>query len=230
MIGRLELWRRRSPERRALIALGVSMSAAAGPAVLAAPASAQLSAGCSQSGSEVTCSYSSGSNEVAIPNGVRFVRVDAAGGMGSAGSQPGGGAGGVGDEVDGTLPVHGPTTLWAVVGGNGSTPPFGGGPGGANGGGNGGNLFGGSGGGASDVRTSESDLTTRLLVAAGGGGGGGFGTGGTNAQPVRLPGGNGGDAGMAGGPGTLFPSSPLPVGSGGEPGTNAAGGRRACCQ
>jgi len=81
-MGRLELWRTRVSEQRALIALGVSV-ATAGPALLAEPAGAQLSPGCSQSGSDVTCFYTSGSNEVEIPAGVASVQLWAAGGVGA---------------------------------------------------------------------------------------------------------------------------------------------------
>lgn len=217
---RIEVWRRRSPERRALIALGASMSAAAGPAVLAAPASA-LSPGCTRSGREVTCYYGSGTNKVWIPPGVTSVDVTAVGGTGAT-SGPGGdegGIGGTGDEVTGSLPVTGPTVLWALVGGNAS-----GSTGGANGGGDGGSGelgAGGGGGGASDVRTSESDLTSRLLVAAGGGGGG------ASAETIDVPantytdvpGANGGNAGAAGANGGYDVG-----GIGGGAGTSTKGG------
>jgi hypothetical protein len=197
---RFGFWRKRVSEQRALVALGVSV-AAGGPAALAAPANAQLSPGCSQSGSTVTCTYTSGSNAVAIPAGVSSVLAVADGGRGNSDANI---PGGEGASVDGDLSVAGPATLWAVVGGNGN-----GSGSAANGGVDGG-------GGASDVRTSQSDLTSRLLVA-GGGGGAGLGAYGQTSGPAS----SGGNAGMPGSDGI---NVGVEGGAGGGAGTTKAGG------
>ena len=166
----------------------------AGLALVAQPVSAALPSACTLSGSTVTCTWTSGSNQFAVPNGVTTLRVLAVGGKG--GDIVGGPAGGFGAGVTGDITVTPGTSVFAVVGGNGGNPAFPGpGIGGANGGGAGGGTSAG-GGGASDVRTSQADLSTRLIVAAGGGGGGqdGGASGGS--------GGPGGAAGSAGGTGT----------------------------
>jgi hypothetical protein len=134
--------------------------------------------GCAQSGRNVACTYSSGSNPFTVPAGVTSIHVVAVGGKGA------GNSGGAGAVVSGDLSVSSGSTLFAVVGANGGGQT----PGGA-GGGTGAtdmngisDTFGGDGGGASDVRSSANDLATRRLVAGGGGGGGGFGLAQVGAQ------------------------------------------------
>jgi hypothetical protein len=135
---------------------------------------AALPAGCSLSGRAVTCTYSSGTSPLTVPQGVSSIHVVAVGGAGDSG--------GSGARVEADLAVASGATLYAVVGGNGTGRDPG-----ANGGGMGGipgicvNAptvpfcstglgTGGGGGGASDLRTSRDDPSSRLLVAAGGGG------------------------------------------------------------
>jgi hypothetical protein len=184
---------------------------------------AALDPGCSQSGTTVTCTYSSGDNAFTVPSGVSTVHVVAVGGQG--GSVFEGGPGGFGAQVTGDLAVTPGSTLYAVVGGN-ATYDSRGAVTGANGGGRGGApcqfmIYSAGGGGESDVRAVDGDLTTRLLVAAGGGGAGcGSGTAGEDF---------GGSAGLPGGPGApygelgLVPTGATGGGSG-LPGTGTAGG------
>ena len=182
----------------------------------------------------MTCTYTSGSNAITVPNalgGLFTVHVVAVGGSGGNTQSSGGGSGA---RVVADLLATAGSTLYAVVGGNGaSNGGVSGSAGGANGGANGtaqgsGGSSGG-GGGASDIRYSASDLSTRVLVAAGGGGAGGVG------DPIYgATGGRGGDAGTAGASGVDAPNSSNASGSptggagtgggGGGAGTTSAGG------
>ena len=180
-------------------------------------------AGCSQSGRAVTCTYFSGSNALQVPQGVSSVHVVAIGGTGVAGN--------LGARIEGDLAVASPTTLYAVVGGNGmGREP------GANGGGRGGIPdvcgviqgcpplgAGGGGGGASDVRTSQGDPSSRLLVAGGGGGDGGETP--ATSENSGAPGGSGGDGRGADGSVGSSVSCSLPDPTFiSDPGTGGAGG------
>jgi uncharacterized repeat protein (TIGR01451 family) len=152
----------------------------------APPASAALPAECTQSGTTVTCTYTSGDNVFVVPTGVSSLHVVAIGGRGSdsANGEFYDSVGGYGARVTGDLPVTPGDPMHAIVGGNAF-----GRNGGANGGGGGGpNECSGGGGGASDIR-SGADLPSRLLVAAGGGGGG---------CPYFFPAPSGGQAGEGG--------------------------------
>ena len=175
--------------RRGLIALAVLITGLA-----ATPASA-LPPACSQSGTTVTCRYTSGSNPFAVPAGVstplKVVATGAAGGDSFVST------GGHGATVTGELPVTAGTTVFAVVGSSGAQT------GGAGGGSAGGGFLSGGGGGSSDVRTNANDLSTRLLVAGGGGGVGGLSEwslgfahsfSGTSGQGGDAGGGNGADS------------------------------------
>jgi hypothetical protein len=167
--------------------------AAAGVGGLLADQAAALPSACSQSGPTVTCTYTSGSNPFTVPAGVFSIHVVAVGGTGGAGDLFGSPESGRGAAVSGDLPVKARSTLYAVVGANGSRSEGGGG-----------------GGTSSDVRTSQNDLATRLLVAAGGGGGGGLGGVALIGTPIHsftpgalggAGGGNDGFGGAAGGGG-----------------------------
>ena len=175
-------------------------------AVFAASASA-LPAGCTQSGTAVSCPFvSTGSEQqFVVPAGVFGVDVTAVGGKGGAGATTGGtgGTGGFGAAVTAQFAVTPGQVLYVEVGAIGGSAPSSSaaGAGGFNGGGAGaadsGVAASGGGGGASDVRTcSRASLScvpgtasdTRLLVAAGGGGGG---------AGADANGGSGGTAGAA---------------------------------
>ncbi len=89
-----------------MVNLAIAMSA-----MLTDVAAAALPAGCGQTGSTVTCTYTSGSNPFTVPVGVSSIHVLAVGGIG------GGGSGGHGAAVDGDLNVTAGSTLYAVVAG-----------------------------------------------------------------------------------------------------------------
>jgi hypothetical protein len=184
-----------------------------------------LPAGCSLSGKTVTCTYASGSNPLQVPQGVSSIHVVAVGGAG------GYGVSGRGARVEADIALASPTTLYAVVGGNGmGREP------GANGGGRGGIPdacpfiqgcpplgTGGGGGGASDLRTSQDDPSSRLLVAAGGGGeGGATPASANNGSAAGGAGGNGG-GGNGGNGSSVECSLPDPAFIS-VPGTGGAGG------
>lgn len=182
-----------------------------------------LPSGCTQAGTTVTCTYTSGSTTFTVPGGVTLVHVVAVGGEGAASS--GGAAGGYGAVVSGDLTVTPTSTLTAVVAGNGS-----GGTGGANGGGAGttssyeGTAISGGGGGASDVRATSDEPASRLLVAAGGGGGGNLGD--TAEGEPTVAGGAGGAGAAMGGNGTAFAADggTAEPGHGGSAATGSSGG------
>jgi hypothetical protein len=189
---------------------------------------------CRQSGDNVTCSYTSGSNPFDVPAGVSSIHAVAVGGTGGSSgvrdcsvmAATGAGRGGPGATVSGDIPVTAGSTLYAVVGANGGGQTPSGAGGGRGGTGGGGGSFGGGGcpgGGASDVRSSPSDLSSRLIVAGGGGGAGGPVAG----VPVGVAGGAGGAGGggdgrngasLGGTSGEIF------VGHGGGGGTGGSGG------
>ncbi|MDQ1738342.1 MAG: hypothetical protein QOH56_4593 [Pseudonocardiales bacterium] len=211
-----------------------------GGILLAAPAGAAptLSPGCVlTSATVVTCTYAvpGVTSTVTIPTGTISAQVTAIGGAGGD-DQIGGGAGGQGDLVTGALDLSGLSTLYAVVGGDGTSLTwtnalsFGPIPGGANGGGDGHSDFGSGGaggGGASDVRTAPTDLSTRIVVAGAGGGASqqaGAGAG-LDAAPYGGDPGRNGTAGTATGPGNNgYSSAPGALGQGGSAGFNGAGG------
>lgn len=196
---------------RVWAAAAAAAAAAVGASLLAVPGAASadpLPAGCTQADTTgpVTCVYTSGSNELFLPEGVSSVTVTVVGGRGADFTYADGGvffqrAGGRAAEVTGTVAVpSGTRSLFAVVGGNGgstvSGPGQAGGAGGANGGGTGGtptdNYWeysspGAGGGGASDIRTAAGDLATRLVVAAGGGGAAIYAPGGNAGAPGQTP-------------------------------------------
>jgi len=212
----------RSPGALLVVAAGLSALWA-----LSLPGSAAaLPSNCSQSGSTVTCTFSSTGSDQAftVPAGVSSVKVTAIGGVGAAGTANGG-AGGLGAKVTGGLSVTPAEVLYVEVAGNAA-----GTAGGFNGGGGSGGSFGcsplsgGGGGGASDIRTSpmstSGSLGSRRLVAAGGGGGGG----GTSACGSGAAGGDGGAAGQPGQDGQLLILPGTRGGAGGGAGTQTAGG------
>jgi Glycine rich protein len=169
----------------------------------------------------------------AVPAGVTSVMLDVAGAQG-------GGPGGLGADVQGTVTVAAPETLTLTVAGQGVVPGLTGdvvpgGAGGAGGGGAGGSGSspGSGGGGASSV-----DDGSDPLIVAGGGGGNGFGFGGGNSgSPGAGDTGrfdaSGGDAGgqTAGGSGgaggigscTTGPPTNGATGGGGVAGDGGAG-------
>lgn len=208
---------------RAGAGLHVGLTAAvlvAVSAISAGPAEA-LPAGCSQSGTTVTCIYTAAvETALPVPGNVGALIVHAVGAGGGTGTF--GEPGGAGAVVDGTVAVSPGTTVFVRVGGRGANrDPIGLKPGGYNGGGAA--DAGASGGGASDIRTVANASTLspdpRLIVAAGGGGAGGYGM---NSGAGYVMGGNGGATGLAGGNGgnTLT----YVGGKGGQPGAAGAGG------
>jgi hypothetical protein len=170
------------------MAAGLALAAALAPAGQASAASA----GCTTSGSKVTCVFlEAGSAQTwTVPPGITkatFTLYGAQGGHGDFSGAPG-----VGAKVAATLRVTAGTMLQVNVGqagaSNGHSQTFGGGGSGST-----------SGGGASDIRTPASDGTypvlNRLLVAGGGGGAG------EGSSPDFSLGASGGNANSAGGTG-----------------------------
>ena len=93
---------------------------AAGSARLVAQAAAAVPSGCTQSGLNVTCTYTTGANAFAVPDGVTTLHVVAVGGSGgSTANEIGVTPGGFGARVTDDLSVTPGSTLYAVVGGNG---------------------------------------------------------------------------------------------------------------
>jgi uncharacterized repeat protein (TIGR01451 family) len=153
-----------------------------------------------------------GQHTFPVPTGVSQVTVTAIGAKGGGDYTTD--DGGAGAYVQAILPVTGGSTLFAVVGGEGTYARAGAGYGGA------------GGGGASDVRTvavgQPNSLSSRLLVA---GGGGGAGAGVFNEvgedETGKIPGGNAGEgAAGAGASGGAYPDG----GGGGAGGSEAGGG------
>ncbi|MBA4021178.1 MAG: hypothetical protein C0482_02335 [Gordonia sp.] len=227
--------------------IAVAGSVAVLGALLVWPGSAgaaPLPAECVQAGSAgvVTCTYSTGTHALTLPEGVATVTVTAIGGRG--GSYIEGDnryySGGIGAVVNGTVAVPaGSRTLHPVVAGDGGDtrvgPDDSPGVGGFNGGGTAGipkwpgrkdYAPGAGGGGASDIRTDPTDLDSRVLIAAGGGGGSYYGNGGNADFPSPSEwGGNAGTqtAGGAGGRSENIPGDGLPgrLGVGGTGGSVA---------
>jgi hypothetical protein len=154
------------------------------------------SAGPALAASPVTVTFTSaGEHPFTVPAGVTSIHVVAIGGQGGYGYV----AGGLGARAESDLTVTPGQTLYAEVGGTGSSATQSGAvqAGGLGGGGTGGSfldhsssaaLSGAGGGGASDVRTCAVGPFTcpgssRLLVAAGGGGAGDQSAGGAGGTP-----------------------------------------------
>ena len=186
-------------------------------------------AGCSQSGTTVTCTYTSGGQTAfVVPFGVSSINATVVGAQGSVG-YAGGDAGGLGATAAGTVAVTSDETLYLEVdalGGGGGRDDTG-------------FLLGGNGGGESDVRTcaasgpcsSGTTLGSRLLVAAGGGGssvvsGGGYGGVGGNAGTTGSgsTGQNGGTPPAGTGGGGATQSVPGTGGTGANGGSNGTNG------
>ncbi len=204
--------------------------------VVPALASASLPAACTQSGRTVTCTYTAGSNPFVVPAGITSIHVLAVGAVGggsadcfSPGTCQAEGTAGHGSAVTGDLRVVPGSTIFAVVGTNGTAGGTGGGGGGSGGGSAAGGSLSGSGGGASDIRTSPTDLLSRTAVAAGGGGAGApgiilFGS----IRSGGSSGGAGGSAAAPGAPGPIAPgastTAPNQGAGGGGAGASTAGG------
>jgi hypothetical protein len=123
---------------------------------------------CKKSAEDVTCTYTAGLNRFKVPNGVASIHVVAVGGAGGNGAFMTNG--GPGARVEADLAVASRSTLYAVVGGNGSTRAAGANEGGT--------------GGVSGICPFLPDLPACLDGTAGdGGGGGGGGGGGSNLVP-----------------------------------------------
>ena len=227
--------------RAAPLAAGLALVAAVVPAGQASAASA----GCTTSGSQVTCVFleTGGAQTWTVPvrvTSAMFTLYGAEGGASSTGEP-----GGLGAEVTGTLSVTAGTVLQVNVGQAGaenSGATFGGGgPAGSGAGG---------GGGATDIRSPAPDgsypVTGDVLAAAGGGGAGQAssvfstfvgGPGGNADSPggggAADGGGGGGGAGTVAGPGgggaggfNIFVSSGqsgAPGGTGADQGTGGGG-------
>ncbi len=179
-------------------------------------------------GATTTTFSSPGEQSFVVPAGITSVHLVAIGARGGSGATSRGGAGGLGDRVEGDLGVTPGQVLYVDVGGVGGdasgTVP---GAGGANGGGlggsgevDGGTVGGaGGGGGASDVRTAPGSLQSRLLVAGGGGGGGAAG------GNESLPGGGDGGAGASNGETVSNPPDENSAGTGGGGATATTAGK-----
>jgi hypothetical protein len=242
---------RLAPAGRPVPALAGLVTMAAASLAMAAPAGAAPvhplpPAGHKASSTTLVYNFTGTEQTFAVPAGVTSINVTAIGGAGGAGSAPVGGgvagAGGLGEQVSGTLAVTPSTTLFVEVGGagtNGITTA--GGAGGFNGGAAGAGTIhtgGGGGGGASDIRTVSNAVTgtlaSRLIVAGGGGGGGGggdciAGAGGAGGSSTTASGTGGNCIGVeVGGTGGVAATADLggAGGTGGADGstTGAAGG------
>ena len=200
--------------RAAPVAAGLALAAAVIPVGMASAAPA----GCTTSGSQVTCVFleTGGAQAWTVPAGVTSAMFTVYGAEGGAGA---GAPGGLGAEVTATLPSLTPGTILQVnvgqAGGIGPGSAFGGG-------GSVGPESAGAGGGASDIRSPAADgsypLANRLLVAGAGGGGGIAGSSGTATAGA---GGKADSAGSAGGP---TDDSGLTLGGGGGGGGGTATG------
>jgi hypothetical protein len=230
-------------------------AAAAGAGLLtlasAFPANAApLPAGCTASGTTVTCTYAyTGAEQTFVaPAGVTAYTVTAVGAAGGDSVFPGTPviAGGRAATVTSALTLRPGTTYYVNVGGAGQantayqTAIR---PGGYNGGGPGGNAATSvtfvqasaqpSGGGATSLQTvsGECNLTGALVVAGGGGGAGGFSAPGGAAGQNGTAGGNfgvdtggGGGAQSQGGTGGTSPGAPVEAGAAGTACHGGAGG------
>ncbi len=173
-----------------LFAATVGVSAVC--AVAFAGSAAAFPTGCSQSGTTVTCTYTSGGETAfVVPAGVSSVNATVVGAQGGNDFLSDG-AGGLGAQASGTIPVTSGETLYLEVdmlGGRSGKDDTG-------------FVLAGNGGGESDVRTcpitgtcaSGTTLGSRVLVAGGGGG-------------IGTVGGAGGNAGTTGAAGNGAPAS-----------------------
>ncbi len=164
-----------------------------------------LPSGCTETGSEVLCTYSSNSS-LTVPVGIGSVNFYILGGSG------GGDAGGNGGWVEGSysLPISQSNGLSVIVGAQGGQPSqtSGGYPGGGGGGGNSkySNQSGCGGGGLTELVVNGQNYA----IAAGGGGCGGPGAG---ASPIN-----------GGGGGTIPGSAGVSDGGAGSGGSGGGGG------
>jgi hypothetical protein len=161
-----------------------------------------------------------GDQSYTVPAGVTSLTVEIAGAQGGSDMSGGGGLGGYGDIITGTLAVTPGETLTVIVGSNGLTnyggtyyavSTFGGGaPANA-----GNNYFGGAGGGRSAIRRGATELAT-----AGGGGGSSYqSAGGRGAYATGYQ----GYLGTT--PGTQSTGSNVHAGGGGGSNTGGQGGK-----
>lgn len=185
-----------------------------------------LPAGCTASGTTVTCDYryTGGEQTFVAPAGITSYDVTA---VGAAGGIPAGfGSRSQGASVSGTVVLTPGTTYYVNIGGAGDDTGFGpsqpGGAGGYNGGGRGAAGDTGSsaaypgGGGATSLQiaSGECNLSGALAVAGGGGGSNGFasnggsaGLNGTSGAAIgRNTGGGGGTQTAGGAAGTSMPA------------------------
>lgn len=173
----------------------VAVALVAGPAALPAQAAPQVFA------------YTGTPQLYVVPEAVTSINFTLDGAQG--GTSSGGGTGGLGSQVSGTLTVTPGQVLQLNVGGLGQT---------FSGGFNGGGKYGGGGGGASDIRVGDCAITlncgnaTRHAVAGGGGGGG------------TLAGSDGGAAGDATGATGIASAGGSTGGSGGTAVSGGAAG------
>jgi RHS repeat-associated protein len=171
------------------------------------------SGGGSGSGSSgsVSFSYTGAPQYWTVPTGVTSIEVDA------RGAQGGGGFGGPGVRLLGTVPVTPGQVLEITVGGSPTPNSY---SGGYDGGGTSTGTYDsdgppGGGGGASDIRAAGITLEDRILVAAGGGGSG------VGASSVRGAGGSGGTSTGQSGDTDYDSDNP---GAGGSQSAGGAGG------
>jgi hypothetical protein len=212
-----------------VVALGATLAALAAIALVAAsPAARATDGNCQTSGSEVLCTFPSGTSTWTVPEGVTQATFDVLGAQGGNGSIPAGGGGtgaerGRGGEATATFFHLVPSSHFQI---NVGTPGSDTGQGGTNGGGDG--ATNGGGGGASDVRVDPDNdgnfaLADRIIVAGGGGGSdsglsggdGALGTGGAGGQSTACGGGGGYYGGGGGGAGNSDPLSACGGGGGG---------------
>jgi hypothetical protein len=218
--------------RAAPLAAGLALAATVIPAGIARAAPA----GCTTSGTTVTCTYTGvGTYSFPVPSGVTSLDVTAVGAAGGASAkstnalgQEDFSAGGPGASVEDTaVPVsaYQGQTLTVIVGGPGGDGTLngpagaGGSPGGGGSGGAAADIPAGGGGGHSGLLDQSGTTTTALVIAAAGGGGA-F----ENAPAGVLTGGagdTGGGGGAGGGAGT---SDNTQIACGGGGGTSTTGG------
>ncbi len=201
---------------RGPVVFGLAMMLWAG--VLVGQARAVVPAGCSQTGSTVTCTFAAqGETQFVVPLGVSSLTATAVGAQGGPDGFNHVSAGGLGAIATAVVAVTPGQALYLevnVLGGAGGGP------------------FGAAGGGESDVRTCPTTgtcssggttLESRLLVAGGGGGTGINGPNSGGAAGTPTPGGNG-TGSFRGNPGGTGASDTAPgTGSSGNTGTSTAG-------
>jgi hypothetical protein len=237
--------------RTILGGFGAAFAATGGLLTLAGVVSpaAALPAGCSATGTAVTCTYgyTGGEQTFVAPAGVTAYHVLAVGAAGgNSVFPPNTFVGGGGATVSTDLTLTPGTTYYVNVGGAGqsnSAYQTAIRPGGYNGGGAGGNAATSvtivqasaqpSGGGATSLQTlsGECNLTGALVIAGGGGGAGGFNAQGGNAGQNGTAGGNfgvdtggGGGSQTQGGAGGTSPGTPIETGTAGSSCRGGTGG------